>query len=66
MIDYRIWEKVVARALDYYIGRTDDDEPKVPVLTMRQARIGLYMRMALQLVNWLTCFFIIAGVIHQW
>jgi len=66
MIDYRIWEKVMARALDYYIGRTDEDEPKVPVLTMTQARRGLYIRMVLQLVNWITCFFIIAGVIRHW
>lgn len=66
MIDYRTWEKVMARTLDYVLGRTDDDEPKVPVLTMRQARIGLYMRMILQIVNWFTCFFIIAGVIRHW
>ena len=59
-------EKVVARALDYYIGRTDEDEPKVPILTMRQARKGLYLRMLLQFVNWITCFFIIAGVLRHW
>jgi hypothetical protein len=56
----------MARALDYYIGRTDEDEPKVPILTMQQARRGLYIRMVLQLVNWITCFFIIAGVIRHW
>jgi hypothetical protein len=66
MIDYRVWEKVVARALDYYIGRTDDDEPKVPVLSMGHAKIGLYIRIILQLVNWITCFFICAGVIRHW
>ncbi|OUU54218.1 MAG: hypothetical protein CBC12_01610 [Candidatus Puniceispirillum sp. TMED52] len=66
MIEYRTWEKVVARALDYYIGRTDEDEPKVPILTMRQARKGLYLRMLLQFVNWITCFFIIAGVLRHW
>ena len=66
MIEYRTCEKVVARALDYYIGRTDEDEPKVPVLTMQQAKNGLYLRMLLQFVNWITCFFIIAGVIRHW
>ena len=66
MIEYRIWEKVVARALDYYIGRNDEDEPQVPVLTMEHARIGLYLRMLLQFVNWTTCFFIIAGVVRHW
>jgi hypothetical protein len=66
MIDYRVWEKIVARALDYYIGRTDDDEPKVPVLSMSHAKIGLYIRIILQLVNWITCFFICAGVIRHW
>ena len=56
----------MARALDYYIGRNDEDEPKVPVLSMKNARRGLYIRMVLQLVNWATCFFIIAGVIRHW
>ena len=63
---YKPWEKVIARSLDYVIGRTDEDEPKVPVLTQRQAKIGLYLRIALQFVNWITCFFIIAGVIRHW
>lgn len=65
-MEYKTWEKVIARSLDYVIGRTDEDEPKVPVLTQRQAKIGLYLRIALQFVNWITCFFIIAGVIRHW
>jgi hypothetical protein len=63
---YTTIEKVIARSLDYYIGRTDEDEPKVPILTMKQARVGLYIRILLQFVNWLTCFFIVAGVIRHW
>lgn len=66
IVDYKTWEKVVARSLDYVIGRTDEDEPKVPVLTMRQAKLGLYLRIVLQFVNWITCFFIIAGVLRHW
>ena len=50
-MEYKPWEKVIARSLDYVIGRTDEDEPKVPVLTQRQAKIGLYLRIALQFVN---------------
>jgi hypothetical protein len=65
-MEYKPWEKVIARSLDYVIGRTDEDEPKVPVLTQRQAKIGLYLRIALQFVNWITCFFIIAGIIRHW
>ena len=65
-MEYKPWEKVIARSLDYVIGRTDEDEPKVPVLTQRQAKIGLYLRIALQFVNWITCFFIIAGNIRHW
>tara|TARA_S200002703_G_C3719506_1_gene221054 strand:+ start:358 stop:555 length:198 start_codon:yes stop_codon:yes gene_type:complete len=65
-MEYKTWEKVVARSLDYVIGRTDDEEPKIPVLTQRQAKIGLYLRIALQFVNWITCFFIIAGIIRHW
>lgn len=66
MVEYRTWEKVLARALDYYIGRNDEDEPKTPVLSMKHAKIGLYIRIILQLVNWITCFFICAGVIRHW
>ena len=65
-MEYKPWEKVIARSLDYVIGRTDEDEPKVPVLTQRQAKIGLYLRIVLQFVNWVTCFFIIAGIIRHW
>ena len=65
-MEYKPWEKVVARSLDYVIGRTDEDEPKIPVLTQRQAKIGLYLRIALQFVNWITCFFIMAGIIRHW
>jgi hypothetical protein len=64
--ELKTWEKVLARALDYHIGRNDEDEPKVPVLSMRHSRKGLWMRLVLQLVNWLTCFVIIAGVIRHW
>jgi len=66
VVEYRTWEKVLARALDYYIGRNDEDEPKTPVLSMKHAKIGLYIRIILQLVNWITCFFICAGVIRHW
>lgn len=63
---YKTWEKVVARGLGYEIGKSDDDDPKLAVLPQRLAKRGLYVRMLLQFVNWLTCFFIIAGVIRHW
>jgi hypothetical protein len=63
---YKNWEKVIARGLGYEIGQTDEDDPKLAVLPQRLAKRGLYVRICLQLVNWVTCFFIVAGVIHHW
>ncbi len=63
---YSNLEKVIARGLGYEIGETDQDDPKPAVLSQRLAKQGLYIRVVLQLVNWITCFFIIAGVIRHW
>ena len=63
---YKTWELIIARALGYEVGRNDDDEPRLPVLEQKHARHGLYIRILVQGVNWLTCFFIIAGVLRHW
>ncbi len=63
---YSKTEKIIARGLGYEIGNTDEDDPKPAILPQRLARQGLYIRMLLQFVNWVTCFFIIAGVVRHW
>lgn len=63
---YRTWEKVVARAIEYPIGENDEDTPRAAVLRQRHAKIGFYMRIAERSVTWITCFFIVAGVIRHW
>ena len=63
---YNDFEKMIARAIDYNIGEDDFDSPKPAVLKQRHAKIGLYIKLAEKLIAFLTCFFIISGVIHQW
>ena len=36
-------EKIWARALGHYMGKTDDDMPEIPIVSMREARVGLGM-----------------------
>jgi len=63
---YNALEKILARAIDYPIGETDDDTPKTAILRQRDAKIGLYVRLIERSVTWITCFFIVAGVIRHW
>ena len=39
---YNALEKILARAIDYPIGETDDDTPKTAILRQRDAKIGLW------------------------
>jgi len=63
---YRDYEKMLARAIDYDIGEDDFDLPKPAILKQKHAKIGLYIKLAEKLIAFITCFFIISGVIHQW
>ncbi len=63
---YKTWEKIVARAIEYPIGESDDDTPRTAVLRQKHAKIGFYMRIIERFVTWMTCFFIVAGVIRHW
>lgn len=65
-IKYKTWEKIVARAIEYPIGVNDADTPRTAVLKQRHAKIGFYMRVVERFVTWMTCFFIVAGVIRHW
>ena len=39
------WIFVLARALDHRIGRTDDDRPDLPILTLEEAMASVYLRL---------------------
>lgn len=48
------------------MGRTDQDRPDVPVLTMKEARLALYLKTSWIVIHVITCGFIIANTIRQW
>ena len=54
------------RTVDHRIGKTDQDEPDIPILSLKQAQISLFLRTWLILVNVITCIFIITNIIHKW
>lgn len=60
------FEKIWARATGHLMGNTDDDRPDVTILTLRGARIALFLKTFWVVIHVITCFFIIANVIHHW
>ena len=61
----KLW-LIWCRTVDHRIGKTNDDEPDIPILTLKQAQISLFLRTFIILVNVITCITIIANVIHHW
>ena len=59
---YLIW----ARTLDHRVGKNDEDQPDVPILTLKEARYSLLIRTAIVVLNVVTCLFIIANAIRHW
>ena len=59
-------EKVWARATGHLMGHTDDDRPDVPVLTLREARVALFLKTFWVIIHTVTCFFIMANTIRHW
>lgn len=55
-----------ARTLDHRVGRTDNDQPDIPILSLRDAQISLLLRSLIVIVNLITCFFIVANIIKNW
>ena len=55
-----------ARTLDHRVGRTDNDEPDIPILSLRDAQISLLLRSLIVIVNLTTCVFIIVNIIKNW
>jgi hypothetical protein len=61
----KLW-LIWARTVDHRIGKTDEDEPNIPILSLGQAQVSLALRTFVLLVNVITCFFIVANIIHKW
>ena len=57
---------IIARAIDYRIGRSDYDMPDVPILKMREAWAAFFIKLLIILINFITCAFVIANIIHHW
>lgn len=54
------------RTVDHRIGKTDEDQPDIPILSLKQAQMSLFFRTSIILINLITCFFIMANIIHKW
>ena len=48
------------------VGKTDEDQPDIPILSLKEARISLILRTIIVVVNITTCFFIMANIIKNW
>jgi len=59
-------ERIWARATGHLMGNTDDDRPDVPILTLGEARIALFLKTFWVALHVITCCFIIANAIHHW
>ena len=59
-------EKIWARALGHYMGKTDDDMPEIPIVTLQEARRVLVLKTIWVMLQVTTCLFIIANVIRHW
>lgn len=57
---------ILARTIDHRVGKTDTDDPKIPVLTVEEALISFFIKFFIVVVNFITCAFVIANVIRHW
>ena len=48
----------LGKKFDHRVGKTDEDEPDIPILTQKEARVSLMLRSFIILLNIITCFFI--------
>ena len=59
-------ERIWARATGHVMGDTDQDRPRVPILTVKEARVALCLKTFWIVIHVITCGFIIANVIRHW
>ncbi len=62
----RSMEKIWARATGHLMGSTDSDKPDVPILTLNEARVALYLKTFWIVIHVITCLFIMANVVRHW
>ena len=61
----KLW-LIWARTLDHRVGKTDEDQPDIPILTLKESRVSLILRTIIVVVNITTCLFIMANIIKNW
>ena len=61
----KLW-LIWARTLDHRVGKTDDDQPDIPILSLKDAQFSLILRTIIVVLNMVTCLFIIANIIKNW
>ncbi len=59
-------EKVWARATGHLMGQSDSDRPDVPILTLQEARVALFLKTFWVAIHVVTCIFIIANTVRHW
>ncbi len=60
------FERIWARATGHLMGKNDHDDPQVPVLTLKEARLALFLKTFWVVIHVITCFAIIANAIRHW
>ncbi len=59
-------ERIWARATGHLMGHNDHDRPDVPILTLKEAKIALFLKTFWVITHIVTCGFIIANTIRHW
>ena len=59
-------ERIWARATGHLMGSTDSDKPDGPILTLKEARVALYLKTFWIVIHVITCLFIMANVVRHW
>jgi hypothetical protein len=57
---------VLARTIDHRVGKSDSDKPDIPILTMQEALLSFFIKFFIVIINFITCAFVIANIIHHW
>ena len=60
------FERIWARATGHLMGNDDHDRPDVPILSLREARMALFLKTFWVIIHVVTCCFIIANVVRHW
>jgi hypothetical protein len=59
-------ERIWARATGHLMGNTDEDKPDIPILTIQEARVVLFLKTFWVVIHTVTCFVVIANTLHHW